>query len=296
MVFVIALDPASVSAAAAGGEMGCDHLIGVFEALLQNCLIAEFSGTWRMGEELKEAVQAIPNYDIRMRCGKFLKVMATRNRFVEAILGHEEDFETQVGLLLSRHTADPALDAILCETPTSKGTVELFSILAFNRSNFARERSRKASAIVYAPGEICAQELCSVAFGRLLSHADNVDLVDSVVGRDFGGNFHEAAGHWCRFFRSLDRDLSVTLHTEENRAAGVERHFQSLLEDSRVRFRVRGYNAKDLPHDRFLRTRMFTLDIGRGLDLFDREGRVRDVRIGLSDHGQFAKLWPRCCS
>lgn len=82
MIFCVFLDPESVRQAAAQGELGADHLIGVLRALLENCLLAETTD-WQVGTELKDAVKAIEEPNLRMRAVALLEKFATRNRFAD---------------------------------------------------------------------------------------------------------------------------------------------------------------------------------------------------------------------
>lgn len=293
MVFVVAIDPASIAVCGAHGEIGEDLLVGVFEALLQNCLLAEIAGSWRLGAELKKAVKRLPEGDARKRVGAILETLGSpgRCRLVEVIDGFEDDYKTPVNEILVAQGENVELDAIVCERKIAGRAVEAMSILAFNRSNFARDRSRKACALVCAAGTRQAGEVLREAFGRLARHAGTVEIFDRQMGREFGGNYFDALGHWCQFFRELERDLSLRIHTTEGQVGSIQRKFGKELDGSRVRFRVCPHQWDAQPHDRFLRACGFTVDIGRGVDLFDRDGACRDVKIGLADDGAFSKEW-----
>jgi hypothetical protein len=295
MIFVVALDPASIRACATQGALGCDHLIGVLLALSQNCLMAETEGTWRISSELKEAIAEIPDQGARKIAAAVLeKLLAPdRNKFVEVI---EDDGESVIGDLLAIQSENIELDAIICEQCVPFGQVESTSILAFNQSNFSRERNRKACSLIYAPGEIEARDVLMAAFGRIASHCDSLEIYDRQMGVSMGGNYHDAIEHWCRFFVSFDRSFELRVHTTSAQAASVKRKFAQHLEDSKVMLKVFAHDENDQPHDRFLRACSFTFDIGRGIDLFDRYGYCRDVKVGLSDHGAFSKQWRNLAS
>lgn len=267
----------------------------LFQALLQNCLLAEVAGTWRLGAELKDAVKEIKNQDVRKKMVAILERLADPNncRFTEIVTGFEEDYDSTIAEMLATQSENDELDLIVSESDVDDGTVESTAIVNFNQSNFSTVRSSRAvSGLTYAPGSRTAEPLLNEAFGRLLKHTDRLEIYDRVIGLSFGGNFHEALGHWCTFFKSKSGALSLTLHTTGNQVDAVQRKLDEDLEDrDDVSAKVVGHLEEDQPHERFLRGGGFTLNIGRGVDLFDRDGNCRDVKISLSGHGEFTREW-----
>lgn len=293
MVYVVALDPASIQALSSVGALGEDQLIGIFEALLQNCMIAETVGTWRVGAELREAVKRIRNTDTRKRAVAILETLASpgRNRFVDVIAGHEDDCDTPLSDILITQARNAELDVIVCEASPVAGSVEFVSALRFNGSNFAKIRSRSACALIYAPGAKRAEDLLHESFARLVRHADIVEIYDRQMGKAFGDNYFHAVAHWCQFFIASGKSFELRIHTTDSQVRVVRETFADELRDSQITLRVIGHSEDIQPHDRFLRACGFTLDIGRGVDLFDKAGKCRDVKIGLSNHGEFTKQW-----
>ncbi|MCX6876161.1 MAG: hypothetical protein NTW21_20500 [Verrucomicrobia bacterium] len=293
MIFVVAIDPQSILTLIERGEVGEELLLGIFEALLQNCLLAETSVTWRMGGELKDTVSYIKDPDIKKRVSAVMETFAnpSKSRFVSVIDGYESDWDTSLSEIVANQGDNAELDAAICETPKHGGVLEFISALRFNSSNFARSRSRSACALIYAPGAKFAHGLLKEAFGRLVRHAEAIEIYDRQIGKDFGANYYEAIPHWCKFFKGFDRKLEIVVHTTDAQAHGVKLRFQAELADSKVTIKVVGHLETEQPHDRFLRACQFTIDIGRGIDLFDKDGACRDVKIGISNHGEFTKQW-----
>lgn len=291
MIYVVGLDPASIHALTSAGSLGEDQLVGIFEALLQNCMIAETTD-WRVGMELAQAVKGICDTGIRKRVISILETLAApnqRNRLVEVIDSSANALDAPLTEILSSQIENPELDAIICESPSS--SVKIVSALRFNSSDFARDRSRSACAIIYAPRAMKAQALLKEAFGRLARHAGIIEIYDRQMGKTFSDSYFEAIPQWCTFFKALGRNFEIVVHTTDSQANGVRGRFQAELADSKVGLKVIEHSEIEQPHDRFLRTCHFTLDIGRGIDLFDRNGDCRDVKIGLSNHGEFTKQW-----
>ena len=123
MIFVVAIDPQSILTLIDKGEVGEDLLLGIFEALLQNCLLAETSGTWRLGVEIKSAISKITDTDIRKRISAVLETFGSpsQNRFVEVIDGHEKDWDTSLSDIIASQGNNRELDAAICEQPKQDG-------------------------------------------------------------------------------------------------------------------------------------------------------------------------------
>jgi hypothetical protein len=292
MIFIVAIDPDSVQTLIDKGELGEEILLGIFEALLQNCMLAETS-TWRVGPELREKIRKIKDPDIGKKVWSVLEVFAdpAKSRLVDVIDDYSGNYETSLSEIICAQENNKDLDVAICEKPVKNRTFEFISALRFNSSNFARVRSRSASALIYSPREERADKILKEAFGRLVRHASIIEIYDRVMGKEFGPNYYEAIPHWCAIFKENDRDLELIIHTTVAQAKSVKMRFQDILKDSKVRVKVLGHPYEKQPHDRFFRACQFTLDIGRGIDLFDKEGWCRDVKIGLSNHGKFSEKW-----
>jgi hypothetical protein len=292
MIFVVAIDPESVQTLIDRGELGEDQLLGIFEALLQNCLLAETS-TWRVGSELRETARKVKDPDIKKKIWSILEIFGNpeKNRFVDVIDGYEADWDTGISDIIASQGNNRELDVAICEKVKNDGFLEFVSGLKFNSSNFARDRSRSACALIYAPGCKRADELLQEAFGRLVRHATTIEIYDRQMGKTFGGSYHEAIPYWCDFLEEYDRELNLIIHTTRDWADAIEREFNGNLKHSKVHIGVRSHLEDQQPHDRFLRACHFTLDIGRGVDLFDRDGWCRDVKIGISNHSKFTEQW-----
>ncbi len=293
MIFIVALDPASIEWAGQQGELGYDHLTGVLECFLQNCFIAE-TANWRVGTELKLAIKSLAETGTRKRVSAIIETLCSpgRNRLAPVI--DDTDFpDAEIGDILAAQVNHPALDAIVSETlPAASGCVEAFKLAGFHQSNFARERSRRACSITFAAGSVRAATLFEDCFRQLLMRGDQVTMIDPVIGREFGGNFSESLEHWCAFLDALDKPLLWTIHTEQRQRHSIQAFLEHRLGGGLVKVKVEGHAPEKLPHDRYLRCAGICVDIGRGIDLFDRDGWIRDVRLGLGDDQQFGKQYP----
>ena len=82
------------------------------------------------------------------------------------------------------------------------------------------------------------------------------------------------------------RPLSVVEATCEGQERTIRRHFEDAFGSSSIQCKFSFYSESDLPHERFLccHERGLALNIGRGFDLFDRQGMIRDIHLNLADH------------
>lgn len=294
MIFIVALDPSSVEWAGQQGELGYDHLTGVLQCLLQNCFIAE-TESWRVGAELKLAVKSLKKMGNRKRVSALIETLVSpgRNRLYPVIDDSGFAPVASIGNIFASQTNHRELDLIVTEAePLVPGTVETTKLSGFNQTNFARERSKRSSSLSFAAGSMSAEQLFRDYFRRLLLIGDELTVVDYMIGREFGGNFAESLVHWCRFLNELDKPMLWTIHTEPPQCRRLQTAIEDQLGDSDVRVRIVSHSPERLPHERYLRSAGICIDVGRGIDLFDRAGLIRDVRLGLGDDHQFTKHYP----
>jgi len=300
MIFIVALDPASVEWAGQQGELGYDHLVGVLQSLLENCFIAE-TMSYRVGEELKVAVKSLDKDRSRKRATTLIETLVSpgRSRLYPVVDDSGFEYDVPLSDVLAAQLEHPEIDAIITEaTPCRTGAVEVAKLCGFHQTNFAPRRSRMACGITYAPGSITAEELFRDQFRRLLLHGDesvqekHFSTTDYMIGRDFGGNYSESLEHWCRFLAALDRRLCWTIHTQPGQCPSIQRFIEAKLDGSKVSVQVVPHETSKLPHERYFRASGFCLQIGRGIDLFDRDGMVKDIDLGLKNDRQFTSQYP----
>lgn len=285
MIFCALIDPDSIRASAAAGEWGEDHLIGVLQCLLQNCLIAETTYSWRFGGELADAIKGIKNQDARLKAGALLEALDKRSRFVGIIDDSAFDLEAPLYSIAQAQAKHPNLDVIITQqnSPT-ESLVEFSLIQHFNQSNFAQERQRRSCGVIVENAELSASEFFGKYFSKLHLAETELHVIDYVIGDKFTSNFSRNLPFWIDFCKSLNRSLKFTIHTTPGLGDSISRlknRLAYLAQESRVIPEVKIHD--ELPHERFLVTKQFCFEIGRGIDLFDPDtGKNRDIRLGLS--------------
>lgn len=284
MIFCVFLDPESIRQSAAKGDLGADHLIGVLRALLENCLLAETTD-WQVSAELKDAVKAIQEPNLRKRAVSLLENMATRNRFASFLAPLEDDPEAIPTAVALANRDHPALDAILTESPEPHppGRTEVIPIGRFNGSDFAANRSRSSRGQTLPKGQMQAAEFFEAFFSKLtLVSLPKWEVCDYALGGSgFGENYFHNLRWWIEFLAKSKEPIEFVVHTEGNQQQRIQNRLDELCDDTPVSAEVKIHDS--LPHERYLITSAFVLNIGRGIDLIDpHTERNRDIHISIS--------------
>jgi hypothetical protein len=287
MIFCIFFDPACVKSAVDAGPLGLDHLLGIFRCMLENCLLAETIDTYRVGLELAEAVQAIPetaeNLGARKRVVALLESLKLRRRFAPVLEDDPERYDAPLTQIAQANRNNPNLDAVITALRTDEqGLAEVVLFASFHQSHFAARRQKAACGTRIEPGKLSAKEFFALHLARLLLVCRQFHIVDSVIGKEFAGNFHEALPHWIEFFKTCNEMVELTIHTTGKQTSSVKAYLKQLCIDTRIS--PDACRHEDLPHERYLTCEAFSFLIGRGIDLFDRDGMCRDLDIKFSDY------------
>lgn len=284
MIFCVFLDPESVRKLSSMGGLGADALIGILRVLLGNCLLAETTD-WRTGQELREAVQKIANQDVRARVSALLEGFWRRSRFV-AILEHEDgDEDVSTAAVALRNRSHAFLDAIITETPGPfpAGRAEVTPAESFHGSDFAARCQQAGCGLALAEGSIQPADFFTKHLSRLVLVEGKFEIYDRVIGRAFSDNFFENLPHWVDFLKQADHGIELAIHTEGGHTQSVQDRLNILCEGTKLTPKVVRRDDGSLPHERFLKTPAFILNLGRGIDLFDpHTGRNRDLHITFS--------------
>ncbi len=284
MIFCVFLDPESIRKLSGMGGLGVDSLIGILRVLLGNCLLAETTD-WRTGPELKEAVQGIANQDTRMRVSALLETFWRRSRFVAVLEVQDEDEAVATSAIALRNRDHACLDAIITEAPAPfpAGAAEVTSAESFHGSDFAGRCQQARCGVALAEGVILAADFFKKHLSRLLIVEGSFHIYDRVIGRDFGDNFIRNLPFWVDFLKQANRDLELVVHTEGGYTQSMRNCLEDLCEDTKVSTSVVRHDDGALPHERYLKTSAFILNLGRGIDLFDPYTALnRDLHVTFS--------------
>ncbi len=279
MIFCVFLDPQSVSKLSRMGGIGADALIGIFRVILGNCLLAETTD-WRTGQELRDAVKAIENQDTRKLIFSLLEKLWELQRFVDILDVDEKDDDLTTAAVALRNRSHPCLDAIITETAGTlpSGKVEVTSVDRFHGSDFAARCQQAKFGLSLPRGVITSSDFFHKHLSRILLVEGRFEIYDSVIGREFGDNFYHNLPWWIDFLRQSKRDIELVIHTEGYQTGKIQDRLDGLCDDTQITPTVIRHGESSLPHERYLKTPAFTLNLGRGIDLFDpRTGTNRDL-------------------
>ena len=284
MIFCAFLDPESIRQSACQGDLGADHLIGVLRALLENCLLAETTD-WQVGTELRDAVKAIQEPNLRKLVGSLLEKFATRNRFADFLKPLEMPSSGSVSAVALSNRDHPALDVILTESsdPHPIGRAEVVPIGRFNSSDFAAKRSQGCRGRTLTKGAMEASPLFDAIFGKLkLARLPKWEVCDYALGEmGFGENYFHNLRWWIEFLADADDPIDFVIHTQGRQQQSIQQRLDDLCEGTGVKASVKLHDS--LPHERYLLTGAFVFNIGRGIDLIDpHTEKNRDIHISIA--------------
>lgn len=284
MIFCAFLDPESIRHSAAQGDLGADHLVGVMRALLENCLLAETTD-WQVGAQLKDAVKAIQEPNLRKRAASLLEDMAKRNRFADILEPPDENPEASPAAVALANRDHPALDVILTESPAPHppGRAEVVPIGRFNGSDFAANRGRAGRGVTLREGEMQAGAFFETFFIKLrLARLPKWEVCDYALGTSgFGENYFHNLRWWVGFLAKSGDPVEFLVHTQGSLLQNIQNRLDDLCDGTSVQARVKIHES--LPHERYLITRAFVINIGRGIDLMDpRTQQNRDIHLSIA--------------
>lgn len=284
MIFCVFLDPESIRKLSGMGGLGADALIGILRVFLGNCLLAETTD-WRTGPELRDAVQGIANQDARMKISALIEAFWRRSRFAPILEAEEADDAVPTSVIALRNRDHACLDAIITEAipPYPHGKAEVTSAESFHGSHFAGRCQQAAGGLALAEGIIQPADFFEKHLSKLLLVDGKFEIYDRVAGRDFTDNFHDNLPFWVNFLKQAANRLELVIHTEGRQTQPFQNRLDQLCDGTHVSPKVVRRDDGSLPHERYLKTPAFILNLGRGIDLFDpKTGLNRDIHITFS--------------
>jgi hypothetical protein len=280
MIYCVFLDPEAIRALPKQGNLGSDALIGILRILLTHCLLAETTD-WNFGQELRDAIKSIEDQNTRMRLSALVEAFHKRNRFVDILeSGNQQETPLQTAL---RNQTHQHLDAIITvdSHPTNSIGAEVIQVENFHRSYFAA-RCHQEPCLNLDKDTIHSTEFFKKYLSRLLLVTGSVKFYDSVIGKDFGDNFFHNLPFWISFLQQATQQVELTIHTEGSKTQNILLRLNELTEDTNISPSVVRHEPDTLPHERYLRTVAFTLNLGRGIDLFHpHTGMNRDLHMAI---------------
>lgn len=278
MFYRVFFDPEVVRPAYQSGAVGLSLLIAIWRGFFQNCCICEVDG-YLVHTRLKEVINEIgvdaENQnnglsDHITRLKKILVQMRKQNRFVDLISTSEAD--QSLVLLAVNSDASIGIDFILTEErlPGEAKSPERSSFEAYEVSTFERERSKQAEDGLIPEGEFTADEFFPKRFGKILPLAKRVTIIDGILGRKFGDNFQYTLKILIEYLEAANTnpsELLLDIHTEDGKR--IDFLEQRLGEWCKtIRYHV--HRHPGVPHERYLFTDQFGLQLGIGCDLLSK--------------------------
>ncbi len=301
MFYRVFFDPEVVRPAYQSGAVGLSLLIAIWRGFFQNCCICEVDG-YLVHARLKEVINELgvdaDNQnnglsDHITRLKKILVQMGKQNRFVDLISTTKAD--QSLAFLAVNSANSIGIDFILTEEsfPEETNSPERSNFETYEVSTFERERSKHAEDGLIPEGEDTADEFFQKRFGKLLPLAKRVTIIDGILGRKFGDNFQYTLKRLIEYLESTNADpseLLLDIHTEEGeRIDFLEQRLGEWC--NAIRYRVQRHQR--VPHERYLFTDQFGLQLGIGCDLLSKQtGRNRATDFSYARLSKIHELIP----
>ena len=289
MVYYVHLDPRVIEEAFANRPYGFQCLMAMLRGFMQNCCLIDWGGECR--GVLKAQVDRLPNGADRWSLKEALKHLDRHHRFVR--LPARRSIEDLSDLLEEASNAE--VDLVVTSEPrdgiTPPRGIEVCSLLDYQSTIFEHRRALKAQGgATYRHGQLDGSEFLSTNFAKALRHAEYLEICDGQLGRHFGDNYRytiEAFLDWLQGpLENVRNDCPVSILCLESSDGNEE--LSSFLSDQGVKLKL----YRKLPHERFLRSDQFAMEVGRGMDfLLPRNDRNRDVSIATKNHREVTILF-----
>ncbi len=176
------------------------------------------------------------------------------------------------------------------------------SILSFPASPFDLERRKHATqGIALAGGEHTSADFYARYLKKALHHAGKIEFVDRLFGEKYGDHFKYTLRVIVREYAAhCVAPTEVKVHSGSgNRIPHCRNEVADFNADVAVAIETYDLNGAGptLPHERYLLTDQFAFEIGRGLDLFDKDTNLnRDVSISFKSQREIQVLLDRAAS
>ncbi|WP_269538042.1 hypothetical protein [Cerasicoccus fimbriatus] len=285
MYSYIFIDPEVVTDASQTGEAGLGQLINFLREHRYDCIFSE-TDSWRLGEELKEKIQAIEFQHERKLLIELAVAIYSNGPFVFI----EGDDGISSLLELAKSKAETAeIDFILTPSDSIIQTEckwEACNLQLVYATRFEEVRQKYRPCVIKKPGHDNAHGIWNTYFRKLIKHTDSVQIVDYSIGKYFGENHKFNLKKWIHWLNDNFSDPTVArlkIHTLDNQQLRVEAFINQLRADVGYSIELKYYpGGDDFPHERFLNAEARWLQIGRGIDLFDQNEDCRDIMFSIA--------------
>jgi hypothetical protein len=302
MVFYVYLQSSVISDAAAAGSHGMQNFISILRGFLQNCCLLEFYDD-RTRSEIKAAVDKLPEDFDRASLKKVFAQLAKLNRFVYCLEPDHIGEKLDLDCVLEQAKAS-LLQIIVVDESEKKRTppedCELAPLSRYHHTLFEETRSSLSSdGRTSVAGAMDEAVFLDKHFLRALRHAGKIELCDRLAGSRFADNYRHTIRALLKWLSNAHDDpanCSIVFHLGE--ADGKKpAYINSELSSYRAAgplaatpTEIRYYHT-EMPHQRFILTDQFAIEIDRGLDFLDRStNKNRDVSLNTKSHTETSKL------
>lgn len=288
MFFYVFIDPEIVRDANESGQDRLNLLARFLKDHLQDCLFAE-TDLWRVGSEIKEHIRRI-NFPHERKI--ITELMAEIGKKNSALVLEGDSYDEALFDFAIRIAGEYQLDLIL--SPRAYEVIHGQSWECSDLSLLVQTRFEERSYwlrpdIQIQPGTMTSAEFFPRYLGKIVRRSKRIFIIDYSIGQYFGGGHYFNVRKWIKWL-----DLTVEkpklcevqiVTYDGNGAHFTANALRQLLDEIRhevdlqLTLEIKEFGKESLPHQRFLGIDSRWIDIGRGIDLFDRNDLCRDIRF-----------------
>jgi len=177
---------------------------------------------------------------------------------------------------------------------------EVTSLSTYQHTYFEETRSSLSSDGRTTPaGALDETVFLDEHFLRALRHAGTIEMCDRLAGTMFADNYRHTISEliaWLSNTHAEPESCSIVFHLGEapgKKPAYINSEltsYRSAGKLDKTPTEIRYYHTA-MPHQRFILTDQFAMEIDRGLDFLDRSTKKnRDVSVNTKSHSETSKL------
>lgn len=291
MIYYVYLEPEIVRDAVQAGSLGISVLQNILTGFTQNCLVIDYED-WSVHGRLGEEVRQLADVNDRKRLQAILKKL--HHNFVFEL---QPDYTGAKDLFTCALEQLPTLEADLMLVIAARGPIatdiEVTTLHDYAATDFEQQRQRSVKGRSFAAGALDRYDFMDAVFNKALRFSHRIDIYDKIFGSQFGSNFEYTAEHFLRWLRGKlthPAECKIVFHCEMP-PGQMPQHIKKRLSEFRnaaglhdVDIEIQYYAdpGQSMPHNRYLVTSHFSLDLGRGMDFLNMlTHKNRDVTISI---------------
>lgn len=304
MYFYVYFNPEIINNFITDEVKGNQILIPLFRNFSINCFILDFTD-YRIQTNLKECVNKLPDNSLRSEIKKLLGTLNKRNRIIYNLSpNYEKDF-TDLELVIPQ-VKDKNIDILILnndEEITEDCVCECCHIDKVSGSEFEKIRFALNEGKILQEAEKDETDFLNEVFLKGIKFAQRIEFYDKIFGKRFSDNYiytTEILFKWLKNILHEPDNCTIVFHCEDpdgERPDYIKKRLQDFKNKylPKTKIIVQYYQvlttSGSMQHDRYLSTDQIALELGRGMDMLNRNThKNRDSKYSYTNMDELKKL------